>query len=378
MNLNQQLVQLDKIKREVALVQTVPEAKDLHDRAEALRLLVKKAGLHLDIQNLCAEARLRVEYRGGELLRETVRPGNPQLSHGVTIGKLPEGISRMQSSRWQKVASLPPEMFDGHIAETKDKHKELTTASVLKLATVLQQEQEKAAILKCKVDPVANIIWARMEDALPRLPESSVDLIVTDPPYGLGETSDIKFSERADMSVSKGDWDRTTSYAEWVSHFSRVLKADASIYVFVSNTQIGNLWAALSLGGFKVRNLITWHKTNPAPSVRKRCFGHACEYILFATVGGEYTFNWLGQNQMHDFAECPICQGKERLGHPTQKPIRLLRHFIEISSNRGDTVLDPFAGVGSAGAAAAELERGYILIEEDEIWYKKTCIRLQG
>ncbi len=74
----------------------------------------------------------------------------------------------------------------------------------------------------------------------------------------------------------------------------------------------------------------------------------------------------------------PICGGNERLDHPAQKPIRLIKHLIEVSSHPGDLVLDPFAGVGTTGAAAAELGRRYYLIERDDYYYKQSCTRLQG
>ena len=79
---------------------------------------------------------------------------------------------------------------------------------------------------------------------------------------------------------------------------------------------------------------------------------------------------------MHNFIESPICGGKERLVdskgntlHPTQKPERILQHFLEISSNRGDTVLDCFAGVGSTGAVAKKLGRKFIGIEQDPTYF---------
>ncbi|HEV8713505.1 MAG TPA: hypothetical protein VGX03_11850 [Candidatus Binatia bacterium] len=68
---------------------------------------------------LAGELKLRAERRLGELLKETVRPGNPQLSHDTTIGRLPDRVSRDQSSRWQTIAELPDEDFEREIAEKK-------------------------------------------------------------------------------------------------------------------------------------------------------------------------------------------------------------------------------------------------------------------
>ena len=62
----------------------------------------------------------RAERRAGELLKATVKPGNPQLSHDVTIKTLPDGISRKQSSRWQAIADIPEPVFEEHIARVKE------------------------------------------------------------------------------------------------------------------------------------------------------------------------------------------------------------------------------------------------------------------
>jgi hypothetical protein len=76
-----------------------------------------RAGLHL--QNYLAEHKLRAERRLGELLRDTVRAGNPQLLHGATISLADLGIERTASPRWQIVASLAPDLFEAYLAETR-------------------------------------------------------------------------------------------------------------------------------------------------------------------------------------------------------------------------------------------------------------------
>ncbi|NDK08859.1 hypothetical protein EOM39_06490 [Candidatus Gracilibacteria bacterium] len=86
---------------------------------------------------------------------------------------------------------------------------------------------------------------------------------------------------------------------------------------------------------------------------------------------------------MHNFIESGICMGGERIKdkngktlHPTQKPISILKHLIEISSDEGDIVLDPFMGVGSTGEACKQLNRQFIGIELDKTYYEASKIRL--
>ena len=64
-------------------------------------------------------AQLRILRRIGEVLVQTVRPGNPQLSKGVTIGRLPKGITRTESSKWQKLAAMPKDVFQEYLGDAR-------------------------------------------------------------------------------------------------------------------------------------------------------------------------------------------------------------------------------------------------------------------
>ena len=94
-----------------------------------------------------------------------------------------------------------------------------------------------------------------------------------------------------------------------------------------------------------------------------------------------HTWNFTTQNEMHNFFESPICMRPERLSepkHPTQKPVKLLKHIIGIASNKGDVIFDPFMGVGSTGVAALELDRKFGGCEIDYSYYSASEKRLKG
>ena len=57
--------------------------------------------------------------------------------------------------------------------------------------------------------------------------------------------------------------------------------------------------------------------------------------------------------------------GKERTGYPTQKPVKILERIVRVHSEPGDLVVDPFAGSGTTGEAAARLGRDYLLVDEN-------------
>ena len=82
---------------------------------------------------------------------------------------------------------------------------------------------------------------------------------------------------------------------------------------------------------------------------------------------------------MHNFIQTPICMGRERLKdpkHPTQKPLRVLRHLINLASKPGDLIFDPFMGVGSTGVAARELGRRFVGVEIDREYFEAAKQRI--
>jgi site-specific DNA-methyltransferase (adenine-specific)/modification methylase len=80
---------------------------------------------------------------------------------------------------------------------------------------------------------------------------------------------------------------------------------------------------------------------------------------------------------MHNIVIGGICQGNERVGHPTQKPLYLLEHIIRIASNKNDVVFDPFMGVGSTGEAALKLSRKFIGFEISKGYFDIARARLE-
>jgi site-specific DNA-methyltransferase (adenine-specific) len=91
--------------------------------------------------------------------------------------------------------------------------------------------------------------------------------------------------------------------------------------------------------------------------------------------GKKPTFNSTYDNGFYHF---PICHGKERTSHPTQKPLSLISDLIKKHSNEGDLVLDCFAGSGTTGESCKGLNREYILIEKDKKYFDIIESRLNS
>lgn len=166
---------------------------------------------------------------------------------------------------------------------------------------------------------------------------------------------------------------------EWVDEFIRILKPSGNLFIFTSYNQLGRWYKCLD-HRFDTSNFMIWHKTNPAPKVFKAGFLNSCE-MIFTCWNKKHTWNFISQAEMHNFIESPICMRPERLSnpkHPTQKPVSILKKMIEIASNEGDIVFDPFMGVGSTGVAAIELGRRFIGVEIDKEYFNAAKQRIDS
>lgn len=130
---------------------------------------------------------------------------------------------------------------------------------------------------------------------------------------------------------------------------------------------------------FALASGILTHNTNPSPKLRREGFLNSCELIICAWNKG-HTWNFTRQRDMHNFIESPICMGRERVKnpvHPTQKPVKVLSHLIQLASNPGGLVFDPFMGVGSTGVAALQLGRRFVGIELDLLYFEAAVKRMK-
>jgi site-specific DNA-methyltransferase (adenine-specific) len=211
------------------------------------------------------------------------------------------------------------------------------------------------------------------------VPDQSIDVILTDPPYNLGQysTGNLKMSWRADFNndIAASD-NQPFSPRAWVEEFKRVLKPTGNLFAFTSYNLLGE-WHAAFDPEFDTFQFMVWHKTNPPPKLRRAGFLNSCELIVCAWNKG-HVWNFGKQSEMHNFIESPICMGRERLRdpkHPTQKPVRILERLLRLGSREGDLILDPFMGVGSTGVAAFNLGRKFLGFDIEPSYVKAAAKR---
>jgi DNA modification methylase len=219
---------------------------------------------------------------------------------------------------------------------------------------------------------------------LPKIESNSIDLIITDPPYLISKDSNFKQTSEStskemitkyNISIDFGDWDKIELdfnylFKEWF----RILKKGGTLIVFYDVWKSNDIKESALEAGFKQPRVCAWVKTNPVPINSKiNYLSNATEYFFTFVKDSKPTFNSKYDNGFYKF---PICHGKERLKHPTQKPLGLIYELIEKHSNSGDLILDNFAGTGTVGEACIKLDRDYILIEKEESYFSLIVDRL--
>ena len=226
------------------------------------------------------------------------------------------------------------------------------------------------------------VLHADSRDVIKRIPDNSIDFILTDPPYNLGQhsTGNIPLPGRSAMNNDVAEWDMIDfNPEEWADEFIRILKPTGNLFIFTSYNQLGRWYNCLD-HKFDTSNFMIWHKTNPAPKIFKAGFLNSCE-MIFTCWNKKHTWNFISQAEMHNFIESPICMRPERLAdpkHPAQKPVSILKKMIEIASNSDDIIFDPFMGVGSTGIAALELNRRFIGVELDKTYFDAAKRRIES
>ena len=232
------------------------------------------------------------------------------------------------------------------------------------------------------------IIKGNCIDVMKKIDSKSVELVLTDPPYNISGKSklDLKNNTTGGPYYKMEEtWDIFKDYKEyldftrsWIAEADRVLVEKGSIAICCSFHALGEILMALKEIDYKILNIITWRKTNPMPNITKRILTHSTEFIVWAAKSKGWKFNYEDMKkysdgkQLRDVWEFPLCQGKERIkndtgraAHPNQKPMKLISRIVEMASEPGDLILDPFLGAGTTAVAANLLKRKWIGIENN-------------
>lgn len=219
-----------------------------------------------------------------------------------------------------------------------------------------------------------------------------VDMIFADPPYFLSSGDNIVFNGTP-IRFDKGQWDRkmsaddmNTFNRQWLSLCRERLKDGGTIWISGTYHNIFSVAQCLNELGYKILNVIVWHKPDAHPSLTVKLFNFSAEYIIWARKAEKplHFFDYelmkemAGGKQMQDVWNIPTAGNWEKTcgKHRAQKTLRLLYRIIRSCTHEGDTILDPFAGSCSTGIAANLLERKFIGIDQEEEFLQLGIRRL--
>ena len=224
-------------------------------------------------------------------------------------------------------------------------------------------------------------------DVLKSMPDESVDLTLTDPPYNLGNfmrDRDTNLVKMRENFFGNAGWDNL-SFERWsecmdmfFAEQARIIRDGGSMVVFMSLIRVETLMQIASDNGFYYKTTGIWHKTNPMPRNMNLHFINSVEgWIYFVKKKRTGTFN-NNTSAIHDFIESSSTPKKEKKygGHPTQKPEKIMQHFVQLLSNPGDVVLDPFMGSGTTGVVSKQLGRSFIGVELEENYFDIALKRI--
>lgn len=206
-------------------------------------------------------------------------------------------------------------------------------------------------------------------EGLKEIPDNSVDLVITDPPYflSMGHAGD-RDNARKIMGTSNCTFNDLAIakpfYAQLFREFRRVLKEDGSFYFFTDWRGYAFYFPIIN-AELPVRNLIVWDKKSGPGSY----YSFAHELIIFGTARPKL-LNAGGTNvwRMAGFNSGAKSTNGEKV-HPTQKPVELIAKAIEDATEPGAVVLDTFAGSGTTPVACIRTGRNYIAFEIDEKYH---------
>ena len=199
-------------------------------------------------------------------------------------------------------------------------------------------------------------------ETMKRMPDKSIDLVLTDPTYGInahkkrGDTG--KNSHIKQKDYKGGEWDISIPQKEI---FDEIFRISKRAIIFGGNYFIDNL--------YNTSSFIVWDKVN-GDNLYADC---ELAWTNFPSAVRKYEFRW------HGFLQQDMANKEER-HHPTQKPVELFKMILRDYALKNDykTIYDPFMGSGTTAIACKSLGLDYIGSELDKDYFEIINKRLQS
>lgn len=227
------------------------------------------------------------------------------------------------------------------------------------------------------------------------MPNSSINCIITDPPYGVDFLNNQAFNDNKDFVSNMRD--------KWLSEMNRVLKENSHCYIYIPTKGAGD-WLVAIEKYFTINNILSG-RTYTSTTYLKNNFQFNNQLIVYCSKGKaknfnevdfiktsaswfkdkrnknpkEYTYSYpafIWQDETKIFANTKATSKNKDTRHPCEKNTELIEFFIKLSTNEGETVLDLFMGGGSTGVAAVNTNRDFIGIELNKEYFEMAKERI--
>jgi len=217
------------------------------------------------------------------------------------------------------------------------------------------------------------------ERGIEKLKNESVDLLLTDPPYGIAQNdkltkqgNDIINNEKAWGSDYKDSWESVEEYSNWLINIVEKtipkIKNNGSLILFMDRKLTGYIIYKLEQLGLIFRNKIYFIKKNPLPHFRKNNYRSTIEEAVWFTKSKKYKINFLEQKDMRQEFYGVIGANKHT-SHPNEKYQWMIEPLIRRHSNQNDLVLDLFSGSGVISYYSRSMKRNFIGFELKKEFY---------
>ena len=401
---------ISKARDMLGAAHTPMDAKAVKDAGEAAIKLAKSrrdVGVEAIIE--AQEIVRRAERMIGEILRgATGGKGGDRKSKSSDRVSLDQiGINKKESSRFQRIAAIPPKDFEGWIQDSRMAGEELTQAAALRMA-VKHQSNERTAKRRGEIKaraaaaaeiekdrPMYDILNMDVIDGLDSVRHNGpARLIFTDPPYNIG--IDYGDGEKADRLPHD---EYMCWVSDWVELCCDCLTSDGSLWVMIGDEYAADYHATLRSHGLTIRSWVKWYETFGVNC--SNTFNRTSRHIFYAVKDPKsFVFNpepvtrpsdrqtkygdsraAAGGKIWDDVWQIPRLTGTcaERIpDFPTQLPLALVEPIVLCASMPGDLVVDPFNGSGTTGVAAIRNGRKYVGIEQNEKFADIATERMAG
>lgn len=214
-------------------------------------------------------------------------------------------------------------------------------------------------------------------DFLKELPDKSIDLVLTDPPYqfidqNLKGGGFMKKENKSHLEEVKNIFGLNFNPKVLLNQCKRVLKT-FNLYIFTNKNLLADYLNFAIENNFSY-DILIWQKPNPIPCFNNHYLSDK-EYCIFIREKGAYFNSNLKYEKYFTIFDYPV--GKKETKHPNEKPINLIKKILEISTKENDLILDCFSGSGTTAIACQDMKRRFICIEKDKNYFEKSNKRLE-